>query len=345
MREQLAVILVCLALAGCAAPGGPATSSSPSLIASSTPAPSPLPSVGLATAEPSLPPCLGPDSVGCLARAVSTTGAEGRFVGVVLVAKDGKPLWQGAYSEGGRIQLDTPQYIASASKMFTGTAVAQLVDEGVLRFEDRVGTVVPDLPPDVARATISQLLSHTSGLALDGWGSGLPFKPGTFHYSNAGFNLLAQVVEQKADRVFADYLEERVFKPAGMEATGFDRPQIRGAPVGAGSELSTAGDLLRFANALFSYRLLDEATTTTITTKKVDNEWGGYGYGFALFAGEAGEIPSVGHIGSMPPLESAVEINPKLGYTIVILSEDGFDEIEPDLKSFQKAIGMGYWRG
>ena len=302
-------------------------------------------SIGLATAEPSLPPCLGPDSVGCLARAVSKTAAEGRFVGVVLVAKGGEPIWQGAFSEGGRIKLDTPQYIASASKMFTGTAVAQLVEEGKLGFKDRVGTVVPDLPPDIGRATLEQLLSHTSGLARDAVGSRLQFRPGAFHYSNVGFNLLARVVEQKADRLFADYLEERVFQPAGMEATGFDRPQIRGAPLGAGSELSTAGDLLRFANALFSYRLLGEATTTTITTKHVDNEFGGYGYGFAIFAGEADEIPSVGHIGSMPPLESAVEINPKLGYTIIILSEHGFGEIEPDLKSFQKAIGMGYWRG
>jgi CubicO group peptidase (beta-lactamase class C family) len=112
-----------------------------------------------------------------------------------------------------------------------------------------------------------------------------------------------------------------------------------------GGEASTVTDLLRFSNALLAYRLVDKATTAELTKKRTDSETGGYGYGFAIFTGEADEVPSVGHIGLAPPLESAVEMNPKLGYIVIVLSETGFDQIDDALITFQKAIGMGYWRG
>jgi CubicO group peptidase (beta-lactamase class C family) len=349
MKMRVTSLVLVVTLAGCAGAG-----SSPVLVPSSVPSGAPIESASPANetaspaiAEASLAACNGPDSVGCLARAIKKAADDGRFAGSVLIAKDGEPIWQGAFSEpgSGRIQLDTPMSIASAGKMFTAVSVAQLREAGKLDFDSRVGAYVPDLPPDVAKATISQLLSHTSGMSTSGWIEGLTFEPGTFNYSNAGFNLLAQVVERVSDQVFADYLEANLFAPAEMSATGFDQPQPRGAPLGLGGEQSTVADLLRFSNALFAYRFVGQATTAQLTSSKTDIDTGGYGYGFAIFTGEADEVPSVGHIGLAPPLESAVEMNPSLGYTVIVLSDHGFDQIDDALITFQKAIGMGYWRG
>jgi D-alanyl-D-alanine carboxypeptidase len=352
MRRRLGLLFVALALSGCSAPAGsnataPTASGAPSNPTSFAPTSSADSTASPALVEPSLPPCEGPDSVGCLARAIKQAADDQRFAGAVLIAKDGEPVWQGAFSEpgSGRIRLDTPIGIASAGKMFTAVAVAQLREAGRLDFEDAVGTYVPDLPPDVAKATIGQLLSHTSGLGMNTWATGIVSEPGTFSYSNAGFNLLAHVVEHVADQRFEDYLEANVFRRAEMAATDFVLPQPRGAPLGLGGERSTVGDLLRFSNALLADRLVGGAATEELTSKKADNEFGGYGYGFGIFTGEADEVPSFGHIGLAPPLESAVEMNPKLGYTVIVLSEYGFDQIQPALTTFQKAIRMGYWRG
>jgi CubicO group peptidase (beta-lactamase class C family) len=349
MRRRLGIALVGIALSGCAGAGSSQAPVSPSP-PSGTPIESPssaIESASPAVVEPSLPPCDGPDSVGCLAQAMKEAADDGRFAGAALIAKDGEPIWQGAFSEpgSGRIQLDTPLSVASVGKMFTAVAVGQLQEAGKLDFDSPVGDYVPDLPPDVAKATIRQLLSHTSGMEMNSWLEGLAFEPGTFNYSNAGFNLLAQVVEHASDQLFADYLDANLFAPAEMTATRFERPQPRGAPLGAGGEQSTVADLLRFSNALFADRFLGKATTAELTSTKTKLDTGGYGYGFAIFTGEADEVPSIGHIGLAPPLESAVEMNPTLGYTVIVLSDHGFDQIEPALKTFQKAIGMGYWRG
>ena len=342
-------MIVALALTGCAAPSTPlATAPSASVSAppaGSSPVPSPAPTTGVV--EPSLPPCTGPESVGCLAHAIQQAADDGQFAGVVLIAKDGQPMWQGAFGKGteGDIRLDTPLGIASAGKMFTAIAVAKLRDAGKLDFDDPVGDYVPDLPSDVKKATLAQLLSHTSGLGAMSWTTGLVNETGTFHYSNAGFNLLSHAVERVTDQVFADYLEANIFGPAGMTATGFEEPPPRGAPLGAGGEESTVGDLLRFSNALVANELVEEATTNEITLKRVDVDIGGYGYGFAIFTGLEDEVPSIGHIGLGAGDAAAVEINRPLGYTVIALSQQGFGELRRPFITFQKAIGMGYWRG
>lgn len=331
--------LMMLALAGCAAPGpSPSESSRPQ-------AQLPSPSVSLtSTPGPTAPPCTSPDSLGCFAEAVAASASQGRFSGVVLVADDGEPIWHEAY--GGRVNLDTPLNVASVTKMFTGVAVAQLVEAGKLSYTAAVSSYVRDLPTDIGRATIGQLASHTAGVGFMSLGSGLVYEPGVFRYSNAGFNLLALVVEAVTDQKFADYVEQHIFRPASMQATAFGDSSSRGSPSGAGGVLSTAGDLLRFANALYAYDLLDKKMTTLVTTPKITYEFGAYGYGFGIF-GLNDEIPSVGHVGALSPVNvvAAVEINPGLGHTIIIVCERGFEDIEPKLIAYQAAINMGHFRG
>src|ERR1041385_8426676 len=69
-----------------------------------------------------------------------------------------------AYNAPNRI--DTKFNLGSMNKMFTAVAVAQLVEQGKLSFEDTVGKILPDYPnKEVAeKVKIHHLLTHTSGL-------------------------------------------------------------------------------------------------------------------------------------------------------------------------------------
>jgi hypothetical protein len=94
------------------------------------------------------------------------------FSGSVLVAKDGKPIFQNAYGLASKAynapnRIDTKFNLGSMNKMFTAVAVAQLVEQGKLSFDDTVGKVLPDYPnKEVAeKVKIHHLLTHTSGLS------------------------------------------------------------------------------------------------------------------------------------------------------------------------------------
>ncbi|HET9755035.1 MAG TPA: serine hydrolase domain-containing protein [Candidatus Limnocylindrales bacterium] len=352
MSRMVALALLALSLSGCAAassgPSASAATASPAGAKSPEPMPTPSPTASAAIAEPSLPACTGPESVGCVARAVKEAGDRGEFAGAVLIARQGEPIWQGSFGETAEsipITVETPMGIASAGKMFTGVAVAQLLQDGKLPLDDTVGMHVRDLPERVGQATIKQLLTHTSGLASEHWSVGRAIEPGTFRYSNTGFVLLAMVVESVTGQAFEDYVGQAIFAPAGMDDTTFPADENPGLPRGAGGQRSTTSDMLRFANELLGHTFLDEVMTNEATSIQVTTDFGGYGYGFGIFTGLEDEVPSIGHIGAAPSVVAAVEMSPTLDHTVIVLCDRGFDSIKPALTDFQKAIGMGYWRG
>ncbi|MFZ0061182.1 MAG: serine hydrolase domain-containing protein, partial [Pyrinomonadaceae bacterium] len=101
---------------------------------------------------------------------IDKLAAEDKFSGVVLVAKDGKPMfkkaWGLANGEGkAPNHVNTKFNIGSLNKMFTAVAVAQLVERGKLSFNDTVGKHLPDYPNQAVAngVTIHHLLTHTSG--------------------------------------------------------------------------------------------------------------------------------------------------------------------------------------
>jgi D-alanyl-D-alanine carboxypeptidase len=279
---------------------------------------------------------------------VTFVADRGRFIGTIIVAHDGEPIWEDAFgvdgATGDPITIDSEFDVASAGKMFTAVAVGHLLEGGRVNLDAPVVRYVPDVSPDVAQATIAQLLSHTSGMDAQSQHMLSGVKPGTFYYSNAGFDLLARVVQNVAGHRFEEEIQDVIFEPAGMTSTAVPEPWPV-YPSGRGGEDSTAGDLLRFSQALFDDRLLKEATVRDFTAQKSEVSTGGYGYGFAIFTGEADEAPSIGHIGAAPNVVAAVEINATIGYTLVVTCSLGFEEIRPALEAYQSAIGMGYWRG
>ncbi len=169
------------------------------------------------------------------------------FSGSVLLAKDGKVLFSGAYGLASREfnvpnKLDTKFNLGSMNKMFTAVAVAQLVQAGKLAFDDPISKHLSEdwLPRAVTdKIKIAHLLSHTSGLGsyfsekfmnssrelfrvIDDYKpvvaeETLQFEPGTnWAYSNTGFLLLGVIIEKVTGQTYFDYIRENVYKPAGM---------------------------------------------------------------------------------------------------------------------------------
>lgn len=177
--------------------------------------------------------------------------SEDRFSGAVLLAKNGKPLFEQAYGYANhafaaRNTTDTKFNLASTAKMFTQVAILQLAQEGKLNLDDPIVKILSDYPnKEVAeKVTVRQLLDHRSGLgdfvnreflathprlfrATRDYlkffvNQKLLFEPGTQRaYSNAGYIVLGRIIEETAGESFENYVRVHIFEPAGMKNTGF----------------------------------------------------------------------------------------------------------------------------
>lgn len=163
-------------------------------------------------------------------------------------------------------------------------------------------------------------------------GDSLAFDPGTrWGYSNAGFLVLGKGIETVTGQSYYDYVRENICKPFGMADTDsyeLDRVNpnlgvgyqeefsdedvsfrnnvfqhvIRGGPAGSG--YSTAGDLLRFAEALRSHRLVGPAFTEQLWTPRPDLGSPAYGYGLGIGT----EPRSAGHSGGFSGISSNLSV-------------------------------------
>ena len=153
--------------------------------------------------------------------------------------------------------------LASVTKLLSAYAVLLAVEEGAFSLDD-------DARPE--GATIRHLLAHAGGVGFD---SREPQKaPGERRiYSSAGYEILAEIVEESTGIPFADYAREGVFEPLGMEST-----EIYGS-AGHGGR-STVSDLSAFAAELLSPQLLDPSTLDEAFSNQFGNLRGvvpGYG--------------------------------------------------------------------
>ena len=180
---------------------------------------------------------------------LETATKAGEFSGAVLVARDGRTLFEGAYGLADRERNipNTPltQFrVGSMNKMITAVSALQLVQAGSLRLDTPLGTYLTDYPNAevAAQVTPHHLLTHTGGTGdifgplftahrlelrttqdyLRLYGTrGLQFAPGAKHvYSNYGFILLGALIERVGGKSYDDYIAERVLAPTGMAATG-----------------------------------------------------------------------------------------------------------------------------
>ncbi|MGC4042808.1 MAG: serine hydrolase domain-containing protein [Armatimonas sp.] len=169
------------------------------------------------------------------------------FSGSVLVAKDGKVVYRKAFGLASRAwnaknQPDTKFNLGSMNKMLTSVAIAQLMEQGKLNWDDNLGKFLPDWPNKDAqqKVKLSHLLTHTSGMGdyfNDDFAKAsrdrfravadyiplyadkpLAFEPGSrFSYSNGGFMTLGAVLEKVSGKDYFTYIRENIYKPAGMK--------------------------------------------------------------------------------------------------------------------------------
>jgi CubicO group peptidase (beta-lactamase class C family) len=137
---------------------------------------------------------------------------------------------------------ETVYQLASTTKLFTGTAVMLLAEEGKLSLDDRVTKLLPGLPAAWGDITVRHCLTHTSGLpdavlsdetdeviAPDGTEAlkklaAMPLiaRPGEkWEYNQTGYMLLGMIVEKLSGVTFEEFLARRFFRPLGMTATVF----------------------------------------------------------------------------------------------------------------------------
>jgi CubicO group peptidase (beta-lactamase class C family) len=151
---------------------------------------------------------------------------------------------------------------ASVTKLVTAYASLVAAEEGTIDLDEPAG------PPG---STVRHLLAHASGLPFE---AGTPIaKPGARRiYSNPGFEVLADVVADRADMPFAEYLRLAVFDPLAMRA------ELRGS---AASGLhGSLDDLVAFAGELLVPRVIAAETLAEATSVQ--------------FPGLAGVLPDIG---------------------------------------------------
>jgi CubicO group peptidase (beta-lactamase class C family) len=161
----------------------------------------------------------------------------------LLVAKEGQILRAQGYGLS-NVELQVPVkpetlfQSGSLGKQFTATAVMMLVEEGKLHLDDAISKYFKDAPPAWNKVTIRQLLSHTAGFTdypkdfdlrkdysedeLLEIVEAIPlaFEPGTkWSYSNLGYLTLGILIHRVSGEFYGDFLQKRVFQPAGMKTT------------------------------------------------------------------------------------------------------------------------------
>ena len=170
----------------------------------------------------------------------------------VAVMRGGELLFAKGYGAA-NLEYDIPItpstvfHVASVSKQFTALALALLVAEGKVSWDDDIRRYAPELPDFGTPVTLRQLAHHTSGirdqwalLQMAGWRWGgdvirqsdvldllsrqaaLNFAPGTdYVYSNSGYTLLAVVIERVSGQTLPEFTARRLFRPLGMAHTAF----------------------------------------------------------------------------------------------------------------------------
>jgi len=231
------------------------------------------------------------------------------FTGAVVVSKDGQVLLEKGYGSADRkrnlpITKDTAFDIGSNTKDFTKMAILQLAEKKRLNLDDPITRFFENVPADKAAITVAQLMDHTAGLGMYSGRDNqkvtkeeflrrvltapLMSEPGKREsYSNPGYGLLAAIIEKVSGQSYEQYLDEHIYKPAGMTSTGYLIPKWRDGQRahsyakgedagstfdiphlpdgiswslrGAGGTLSTLADMYRFHLALEGEQLLSKA--------------------------------------------------------------------------------------
>lgn len=272
-----------------------------------------------------------------------------RFNGTVLVSEKGSVIYQKAFglADFDRKEVLTENhqfYLASVSKQFTAFGIMLLKSEGKLNYENKLSEYFPEFPPYASKISIGHLLTHTSGipdhLQLGLYKDGLTnsevlefllklkaprhFPGERFQYSNAGYVLLAMIIEKISGQSFDNFMKLNILEPAGMKNTlvyTASNTDLHNRAIGhslelkkddyclltfgAGGMYSTIGDLYKWDQFLYSENLVQKQemqlafSPYVLTNGQVSN----YGYGWSVDS----EKSTVEHGGALSGFRASIK--------------------------------------
>ncbi len=278
--------------------------------------------------------------------------------------------------------------IGSITKQFTAVSILMLMEEGKLSLDDDITQFIEDYPTQGHHISIHHLLTHTSGIrsytSMEAWkpvwrkdftneelidffkNQPMDFAPGEkFLYNNSAYFLLGVIIEKASGKPYAQFLDERIFKPLGMKNSyfGSHRQIIKHRAMGyqfedkwlnaeylsmtqpgaAGSIMSTVDDLYTWNKAVRDNKLISEASKQKAFTNYTLNNGEKINYGYGWEPNEIQASPTLEHAGGIFGYTSNGIWLPDENVYVVMLSnrdDKGPNEISTRLAAM--AIGKPY---
>ena len=303
---------------------------------------------------------------------------ETGFSGSVLISENNIIMLNKGYGLADREQnipnnKNTTFEIASITKLFTVVSILQLAEKGELSLSDPISKYLGDFNPPKNRATINQLLLHTAGLVPKGFELDYNTKssflesiknapmesiPGEkYRYTNAGYTLLAAIIEEASKRPYEDYLNENIFIPLNLTNTTFGfkdsmvnvangysgkavdslklykTPDYVWGDRGPSGILTNVSDLHTFLKGLDDKKLLQGEYQQKMYFEQMKGE----AYGFhVLNKSNIGKILARG--GGLPNFESQIACYKEKDIKIIILINNHLRKRQPIWDGIEKII-------
>lgn len=291
----------------------------------------------------------------------------------VAVVKNQKIIFKKGYGSA-NLEYGIPNspstifHIASVSKQFTVFSILLLEKEGKLSFDDDIRKFIPEVPDFGQKITLRHLASHTSGmrdqwnlLRMAGWRMDdvitkehilklvsqqkeLNFKPGeAYMYCNTGFTLLAEAVSRISGKTFAEFTEERIFKPLNMNNTLFyddhkkivknraysyqlesdgtyKKSVLNYANVGATSLFTTVEDLALWSMNFSTYKVGDKGIVEKMNTLATLTNGETFGGAYGQFVDKHKGLNQIQHGGADAGYRTYLGRFPDQNFAVMVFS-------------------------
>lgn len=294
----------------------------------------------------------------------------------IAVIRDGRVAYTKGYGvasveSGAPVTPEMLFRLGSTTKMMTAASLVSLALKGKLKLDAPIGEIVKGLDPAIAAVTPHQLLSQSAGIRdfaatlisndedalgrqIKTWKSDIFFTgPGKIYsYSSPGYWLAGFVAEQAGGKLYADVMEQEVFKPLGMTRSTL-RPLVamtypcavghrvdgRSGPVvirpafnntamwPGGSVYSNVQDLVRFAIALMDHGKVDgaqaipAAVVEALSIPRILLPGSAdvyYAYGLMSYSHRG--VPVITHGGASTGYGSTILIAPEQRFAVIIIT-------------------------
>lgn len=299
------------------------------------------------------------------------------FNGALVVEREGELIIANGYGYANYQQqlpftTATLTNTAKLAQQFTAAAILKLQAQNVLHLQDSLARFFPDMPAGKKGIMLRQLLEHTSGLPQELSAVELPrkkkeflesvgkepllFQAGSsYQYSEAGYRLLAAVVEAASGLSYEAFIRQELLLPSKIENTGYVLPEFKELVpawekggeqsikelmleyreangdlwhlLGSAGVLSTAADIYRWERMLLRGDILPAKSRDLLKTIKAESPAGREPFGRTVDKHTFG-TPMIGHISREGDFMVQVLDFPEEKLSVVLLANQFNGQVE-----------------